>query len=664
MTPTATQARDSHTRPHERAKEGIKDAPGRSLRRYPIGAELVEGGVHVRVWAPDHERVAVVVAVGIEQLETISLTAEGDGYFSGIVPGAAAGTLYWFRLDADQTLYPDPMSRFQPEGPMGPSQVIDPDYAWSDDDWRGVVIEGQVVYELHIGTFTPAGTWRAAIDELPALAAVGITIIEVMPVADFTGEFGWGYDGVNLFAPTRLYGGPDDLRAFIDVAHRLGMAVILDVVFNHLGPVGNFLPMFSEYYFTDKYETDWGKPLNFDGPNCEHVRQYYVLNARYWIEEYHFDGLRIDATQNIYDFEDSHEHILAAITRVAREAAGTRNVVILAENEPQDVRLLRSPEDGGFGMDAMWNDDLHHAAIVALTGRKEAYYTDYHGNPQEFVSAAKYAFLYQGQRYKWQKQPRGTLAFGFDPARFVNFLQNHDQIANSGVGERIGRLTSPGKNRAMTAYVLLMPGTPMLFMGQEFGSTSPFLYFADHDPDLADLVHQGRMEFLQQFRSLATPEMQESMAPPSDRATFERCKLDPTERERNTEVVRLHTDLLRLRRDDPVFSRQQRHGVDGACLGPGAFMLRFFGEHEDRLMLVNLIVDLHLDPAPEPLLAPAADETWEVLWSSEDPAYGGSGTPAIYSDEGWMLPGSACILMRPAPCPQADGQASVGASGD
>lgn len=623
-------------------------------RRYPVGAEIIEGGVHFRVWAPDHQRVELVLAEGIEQLTSILLTDEGNGYFSKLVPGLAAGALYWFRLGDDETLCTDPASRFQPEGPLGPSQVTDPAYPWNEGDWRGAIVEGQVIYEMHIGTFTPKGTWRSAMEELPALAEVGITMIEMMPVADFPGEFGWGYDGVNLFAPTRLYGAPADLRAFIEAAHQLNIAVIHDVVYNHVGPVGNFLGNFSQHYFTDKYQTDWGEPLNFDGPHCDPVREFYIANARYWIEEFHFDGLRVDATQNIYDYDESHEHILAAVTRAARAAAGERGVVIIAENEPQDVRLLRAPEERGFGMDAMWNDDLHHAAMVALTGRKEAYYTDYHGNPQEFVSAAKYAFLYQGQRYKWQQQRRGSLAFKFAPQHFVNFLQNHDQIANSGVGQRIHRLTSPGRWRALTAYILLLPGTPMLFMGQEFGATAPFLYFADHHPELAELVHEGRKEFLQQFRSLASEEMQEAMASPADRATFERCKLDPAERERHAEVVRLHQDLLRIRREDPVFRQQVRHGVDGACLGPGAFLLRFFGEEDDRLMLVNLEVDLHLDPAPEPLLAPGGGETWAVMWSSEDPAYGGSGTPPVYGNEGWFLPGMACVLMRPVPEPVED----------
>jgi maltooligosyltrehalose trehalohydrolase len=655
ITPVASPGFDSPVVTIEEARSGG------GARRYPIGAEIVPGGVHFRVWAPDCRSVEVVIADRLRQPSSNPLDAEGNGYFSGLI-AASIGTLYWYRVDTTRDLLADPASRFQPKGPLGPSQVIDPSFAWTDAAWRGPELDGQVFYEMHIGTFTSAGNWRAAIEELPRLRSLGITVLEVMPIADFFGEFGWGYDGVNLFAPTRLYGGPDDVRAFVDAAHALGLAVILDVVYNHLGPVGNVLPHFAGDYFTDRYETDWGEPLNFDGKNSTPVREFYISNARYWIDEFHFDGLRVDATQNIYDFDDTHEHILAAITRAAREAASGRSVLIVAENEPQDVRMIRPAERGGFGMDAMWNDDLHHATFVALTGRKEAYYTDYQGTPQEFISAAKYAFLYQGQHYKWQKKPRGTFTFGIPTKHFINFLQNHDQIANSGIGERIHKLTSPGRFRAMTAYLLLHPGTPMLFMGQEFGASQPFLYFADHHPDLADLVHQGRKEFLGQFRSLAAPEMQQSMAKPADPETFRSCKLDPEERQAHAEIVRLHTDLLRLRREDPVLRRQRP--PDGAVLGSGCFVLRYFCEggdpgvgsagcpgDDDRLLLVNMEVDLHLDPAPEPLLAPPAGHTWEILWSSEDPAYGGSGTPSVYSAENWWLPGQAAVVMRPVPTP-------------
>ncbi|MEN3334160.1 MAG: maltooligosyltrehalose trehalohydrolase, partial [Blastocatellia bacterium] len=297
----------------------------------------------------------------------------------------------------------------------------------------------------------------------------------------------------------------------------------------------------------------------------------------------------------------------------------------------------------------LWNDDFHHSAMVALTGRNEAYYTDYLGKPQEFISAVKYGYLYQGQRYKWQKQRRGTPGLDLPPAAFIIFIQNHDQVANTATGERAHKLTSPGRLRAMTALMLLAPGTPMLFMGQEFAASSPFLYFADHQPDLAELVRKGRAEFLEQFRSYATPKIQAILNNPESVATFEKCKLDFTERERHRQIYEMHHDLLKLRRTDQRFSAQARRGVDGAVLGDEAFVLRYFGEDDDRLLLVNFGVDLHLNPAPEPLLAPPAGKRWMTLWSSEDPRYGGSGTPALDSRDNWRLPGHAAVALAPIP---------------
>ena len=292
--------------PPEVTLEG-SGAPAGS-RRLPVGAEVTARGVDFRVWAPERRRVAVVFAEGFEGLASLTLEPEAGGYFSGTAEGARAGALYWYRLDDEADLLPDPASRFQPEGPMGPSEAVDPDvFAWTDVDWLGVGSNDQVLYEMHVGTFTKEGTWRAAIEQLPALAELGITIIEMMPVADFAGRFGWGYDGVDLFAPTRLYGGPDDLRAFIDAAHGVGLGVILDVVYNHLGPSGNFLPKFAKGYFSSRHTTDWGDAINFDGPGCEPVREYFIANATYWIREFHFDGLRLDATQNIYDSDPSHD---------------------------------------------------------------------------------------------------------------------------------------------------------------------------------------------------------------------------------------------------------------------------------------------------------------------------------------------------------------------
>jgi maltooligosyltrehalose trehalohydrolase len=618
-------------------------------RRYAIGAELQPaGGTHFRIWAPRPKKVEVVLEAGPGAPAIVQLKQQTDGYFAGLVPQAADGTCYRFRLD-DAGSFPDPASRYQPGGPHGASQVVDPSrFKWNDRGWQGVGFKGQVIYEMHIGTFTQEGTWQAARQELAELADCGITVIEVMPVADFPGRFGWGYDGVGQFAPVWLYGNPDDFRCFVDEAHRFGLGVILDVVYNHIGPDGNYLKMFSTDYFTDRYKNDWGECINFDGEKAGPVREFYLTNAAYWIEEYHIDGLRLDATQDIFDA--SPEHILTAIGKRVREAALGRKTIIVAENEPQLTKLVRPIDDGGYGLDALWNDDFHHSAVVAMTGRNEAFYTDYLGKPQEFISMVKYGYLYQGQRYKWQKQRRGTPGLRLPPAQFVTYLQNHDQIANAARGERVQFMTSPGRLRAMTALMLLAPGTPMLFQGQEFAASSPFYFFADHPPDLARLVRKGRAMLLSQFRSLATSEMAPYLVDPANPATFERCKLDFSERERNRSSYDMHRDLLRLRCEDPVFSAQTQGGVDGAVLADACLMLRFFGDTGiDRLLLVNFGADLHLDPAPEPLLAPPEGMRWQTLWSSEDPRYGGTGTPDLDSEDNWRIPGHAAVALYPAP---------------
>jgi maltooligosyltrehalose trehalohydrolase len=621
-------------------------------RRYPIGAEVIAPGqTHFRVWAPKARRLEVVLEEDADPQSTRrfqSLKAEANGYFSGTAE-VGAGARYRFRLDGSENFHPDPVSRYQPGGPHRSSVVVDHrEFRWSDQKWPGVTLKGQIIYEMHVGTFTPDGTWVAAARQLRHLSRTGISVIEMMPIADFPGEFGWGYDGVDLFAPCRLYGTPDDLRAFVDTAHSLGMGVILDVVYNHLGPDGNYLTAFSDAYFTDRYKTDWGTPLNFDGPDAGPVREFFITNARYWIAEFHFDGFRFDATQSIFD--ESEEHILAAIGKAARAAAGNRSIILVAENEPQDTKLIRPGRDGGYELDAMWNDDLHHSATVALTGKHPAYYTDYRGTPQEFISAVKHGFLYQGQYYSWQKQRRGTPGGGLAPEAFVGFLENHDQLANSAAGERVRLTTSPGRYRALLALLLLAPWTPMLFQGQEFGATTPFLYFADVSEDLREPVRKGRLEFLSQFPELATTRVQRKIADPSDARTFRRCKLDFSERRKHREVSALCRDLIRLRRRDENFSRQERGTVDGAVLGPRAFVLRYFDPAgDDRLLVVNLGPALILEVAPEPLLGAPRAGGWRTLWSSDAMRYGGAGEVAVESKTGWKLPAEAAVVLRPRP---------------
>ena len=619
-------------------------------RRYPIGAELIApNDTHFRLWAPKADTVDLVLEENAAKTAARSfhpLARETDGYFSGSA-SIGAGARYRFRVNHAEHFHPDPASRFQPDGPHGSSCLVDPtQFRWTDANWRGVALKGQIIYEMHVGAFTQEGTWRAAAKELAELKRIGITVIEMMPIADFPGKFGWGYDGVDLFAPTRLYGTPDDLRAFVDRAHATGLAVILDVVYNHFGPDGNYLNIYSDDYLQRSRRNDWGDSINFDGPNSGPVREFFITNGRYWIEEFHFDGFRFDATESIYDHSD--ERIIGAVGRAARRVAGARSIILVAENERQDVKLIRPRNEGGDDLDGVWNDDLHHSAVAALTGRREAYYTDYLGAPQEFVSAAKHGYLFQGQPYTWQEAPRGTPVLGSPPEAFVAFIENHDQVANAIGGQRVRFETSPGRYRAMTAILLLGPWTPMLFQGQEFGTSKPFLYFSDiGDEELRKAIRRGRLEFLSQFPSLTGSEVQKQLPIPSDPKTFNRCKLDFSEREKNKQLYDLHRDLMKLRREDSRFSEQISGGVDGAVLGPKSFLLRYFAKgNDDRLLLVNLGAQQSLDPMPEPLLAPPLGFEWTTLFSSDSVKYGGPGDVTLPAQDSWTLPAESAIALR------------------
>jgi maltooligosyltrehalose trehalohydrolase len=604
------------------------------------------------VWAPAAREVDVVFEGGAA---AAPLRREGGGYFSALVGPAKPGARYRFRLDGGDA-FPDPASRWQPEGPHGPSEVVALDaYDWGDTAWPGVEGKGQVLYEMHIGTFTPEGTYAAAEKHLPFLKDVGITVLELMPVNEFNGPFGWGYDGVNLYAPTRLYGQPDELRHFIDTAHRIGLGVILDVVYNHFGPSGNYVTRFSPDYISKRYENEWGDAINFDGEHCAAVREFFACNAAYWISEFHFDGLRLDATQCLFDA--SPVHIVVEIAQRARAAAGRRRIYLCAENEPQHAEIARPAEHGGQGLDAMWNDDFHHSATVAATGACEAYYTETRGTPQELISSLKWGFLYQGQWYAWQKKRRGHPSLDLPAHAFIQFLQNHDQVANSARGQRLHQLTTPGRMRALTALMLLTPCTPLLFQGQEFAASTPFLYFARHEEELNGLISKGRHEFLTQFPNIRSEDGGKLLSSPAAEETFRRCKLDHSERERHAHVVRMHRELLRLRRADPVFARWDASRMHGAVLGPEAFLLRFFGAAgDDRLLLVNLGATLPLLPMPEPLLAPPAGMGWKLLWNSEDARYGGNGMIEPDGEHSWRLPAHALAVLAPYPVEDPDGR--------
>lgn len=612
-------------------------------RRYPIGAEIIpKRGVHFRLWAHSHSKVNLILE-NPKKRKSLAMKQEKNGYFSLLVPEAKEGSLYRFQLGNSEQLLADPASRFQPTGPFGSSAVVNPKYPWTDKEWAGAGLEGSVMYEMHIGTFTPEGTFRAAMKHLDELASLGINVIELMPLNEFPGHFGWGYDGVNLYAPKHTYGTPNDVKAFINKAHNLGIGVVLDVVYNHFGPDGNQVIQFSPDYLTDKFHTDWGKAINYDNDS---VREFFLTNGKYWIEEFHFDGLRVDAIWCIYC--SRNPSFLAELSRTVKNAGGKRKTILVGEDESQQVRHLKSVEDGGTGFDALWNDDFHHTAFVALTGKREAYYTDYLGSPQEFISAIKYGFLYQGQYYLWQSKNRGTPNLNLPRASMVIFLENHDQIANSGSGRRLIERCDFGEYKSLTCLLLLGPNTPLLFQGQEFGSTKPFFYFADHSEDLNALIAKGRREALAQFPRLSTKEAMKALKDPGDPSTFTSCKLDFHEKDENKEIFILYRDLLKLRKDDPVFSQMQkkRIKIDGAVLGANIFLLRYFGEDlGDRLLVVNLGIDHYFIPAPEPLLVAGEDAEWSVLWSSESVIYGGEGTPSIKMPK-WKILGHSAIVLK------------------
>lgn len=604
-------------------------------RILPVGPETTSKGTHFRVYASNCKKVDVIHEKSASK--PFPLKNENNGYFSGFVPQIKKNDRYRFRLNGKQA-FPDPVSHFQPEGPLGPSQVIDhSEFKWTDKNWKGIQIEGQIFYEMHIGTFTVEGTYSAAEKELEELAQLGITTIELMPLADFPGQFGWGYDGVNLFAPTRLYGTPNDLKSFINAAHHHGIGVILDIVYNHFGPSGNFISEYAHDYFHEE-ETEWGQAIDFENPA---TLEFYLSNLSYWLKLFHFDGFRIDAIQGLMS-----NTLFEGLRKKLKSSAGKRSFILVGEDEPQDSDYLRPPSNKGFGLDALWNDDFHHTSKVRLTGSREGYYKDYTGTAQEFISCLKFGFLYQGQYYSWQKQNRGKPCLDINPSSFVLFIQNHDQVGNSPHGLRLHCLTDLGNLRAMTCLFLLAPSTPLLFQGQEFIASSPFLYFADHTDEIAKLIHAGRREFLSQFRHYATKDMQKAIPNPGDPSTFIKSKLDFSERIKNENIYTFHKDLIQLRKTDPVFSSQQTH-IEATVFNEHAFCVRFFGPRaQERLLLVNFSIDLELSPAPYPLIAPPFQSKWEILFSTEAYKYGGLGIIPFLDMPVWVLTGHSAVLLK------------------
>jgi maltooligosyltrehalose trehalohydrolase len=517
----------------------------------PFGAECRgDGSVRFRLWAPAARRVELCLG-DTTQATHISLAERDKGWFELVTDAVKPGTQYRFRIDEGQKV-PDPASRFQPQDVHEPSEVIDPDaFFWRDQSWRGRRWEEAVIYELHVGTFTPAGTFSSVRERLDYLADLGITAIELMPVADFPGRRNWGYDGVFPFAPDSAYGRPEDLKELVQSAHNRGIMVLLDVVYNHFGPEGNYLGLYAPQFFTDRHHTPWGNAVNFDGPGNQTVREFFIDNALYWLTEYHFDGLRLDAVHAIID--DSTPHILDELADTVRSSVEPdRHVHLVLENDRNQSRYLqRTDHCKPRAYTAQWNDDIHHVLHVILTGERDGYYSDYAEHPLDRLGRCLTGgFAYQGEASQYRNgEARGEPTNGLPPTAFVSFLQNHDQIGNRAFGERITTLADPHLVRAALEIILLAPSPPLLFMGEEFGSETPFLFFCDFGKDLAEAVTVGRRNEFAGFARFNDPSAREQIPDPNAAGTFESSRLDwdVIVQPRHREWLRLYRDLLRLR---------------------------------------------------------------------------------------------------------------------
>jgi maltooligosyltrehalose trehalohydrolase len=576
-----------------------------------LGATCLDGGeTRFRVWAPRVESLSVRLLCG-ETSRTVPLRSEADGYFVGTAGETRAGDCYFYRLD-DETERPDPASRFQPQGVHGPSQIVDPrGFPWGDSGWKGMPLEEYVIYELHVGTFTEEGIFAAVIPRLDYLAELGVTAVELMPVAQFPGDRNWGYDGVYPFAPQSSYGGPEGLKRLVDACHRRGLAVILDVVYNHLGPEGNYLGCFGPY-FTDRYRTPWGEAVNFDGPDSDAVRHYFISNALYWVTEYHVDALRLDAIHGIFDF--SALHILQELAEAAHGEARRlgRAVPVIAESSLNDVRTITAPQKGGHGLDAQWDDDFHHALRTLLTGERDGYYVDF-GEFSQLAKAFREGFVYSGQYSRYRRRRHGSSSAGLAPGRFVVFSQNHDQVGNRMRGERLGHSAGPEKLKLAAGAVLLAPYLPLLFMGEEYGELAPFPYFIHHgDPELVTAVRRGRGE---EFAAFA---WQGEIPDPQDEATFLSAKIEPELRREGMHrtLFALYRELIRLRKALPPLRRLSREETEVAEIAAAkVLVLRRWAGADEVLCLFNFgdaqrSVSIPLRHAACRKLLDSADERW------------------------------------------------------
>jgi len=611
-----------------------------------LGANVVSNGTRFRVWAPNASRVEAQIERP-DRPTRHTLYGEGDGYFGGTVTGVGMGDRYRFRLDGGDP-FPDPCSRSQPDGPHGPSEIVDPTaYAWNDAGWQGIGPDGLVIYELHVGTYTPDGTFDAVIPHLADLKALGVRAVEIMPVAEFPGRWNWGYDGVDLYAPESAYGGPEGLRRLVDAAHGIGLAVLLDVVYNHFGPDGNYLRVYAKDYFTDRHTTPWGDAVNYDGPNSAHVRHFVLQNVRYWLEEYHLDGLRLDATHAIID--GSPKHLLAEIAEVAHSLEGRRAVVI-AEDHRNLVHQIRPPEVGGIGLDSVWADDFHHALRTYLTGEREGYYENYSGILADVAESIEGGFLFQGQVRPASGERRGTRVTD-EPARaFVFCSENHDQVGNRANGERLGHLIDRERYQVASAVLLFVPETVLLFQGQEYASSAPFLFFTDHHPELGKLVTEGRRKEFADFTAFADPARCEQIPDPQAESTYRRSMLDHQEREGNAGVYNLYRTLLELRQTDPVLKRQDRSATRARALGEHVLAIRRWHEGGQRLLIANFgDAEATLQKLAGHILNIDDGSGWRVLWTTARSAPADTAPDETIRLIGWTsLPRSATLLARDA----------------
>jgi maltooligosyltrehalose trehalohydrolase len=513
--------------------------------RPTLGAWIEEDGTRFRVWAPAAQSVDLVVD-GNEGAQQ-PMARGDDGYWDVRVGDVGSGDRYWYRLDGDRTL-PDPASRFQPEGVHGPSAVVDPRaFAWTDLGWMGTSLQHLIIYELHVGTFSPAGNFAGAAARLDEVARLGVTAIELMPVAEFPGARNWGYDGVDIFAPSRAYGTPDDLRSLVDTAHALGLAVILDVVYNHLGPEGAYLTAYSPHYFTERHRSPWGAGVNLDGEHSEHVRAFFIENALHWLAEYHVDGFRVDATHALSD--DRPQHFLAEWVSRVREVHP--RAIVIAEDERKLRRIVSPLSAGGWGFDAVWADDFHHHVRRLLAGDRESYFARYSGTVPDIARTLACGwFVRRTDEDLIEEVSAADPAVGGVPSQYVICLQNHDQVGNRALGERLHHQVDLAAYRAATTLLLCAPETPLLFMGQEWAASTPFLYFTDHPETLGRLVTEGRRREFSGFQQFREPELRQRIPDPQAISTFEASRLRWAERGRepHASVLRFYEALLTLRR--------------------------------------------------------------------------------------------------------------------